>query len=235
MPSEPSSSPGPRKAVLAAVIGAFVLMQVVLVFAVRYDTLDMDVGPNTQPSPDFSGTISIGQTFVAAGANIARIDLMFGTHDRKPSYRIGFELFDAGRPDTPLAVSGIEAAAVRNNLFNEFRFPTVRGTRGRTFLLRLLAPAAVSADAVALWTNPADIHPGGTMMYNGAPAPGDLMFRVYSRRTIISELGRLVQKNPGPLGSPLLFIIVILLLEASLIWTLWSIVDRIFARRGPHV
>jgi hypothetical protein len=230
-----ASSSDARTIALAAVIGVFLLMQVVLVFAVRHDTLDMDVGPNTQPSPDFYGTIDIGQTFVAAGPNIGRIDLLFGTHERVSSYRIGFELYEVGTPNRLVATSKIEAGGLLNNLFNTFRFPTVRGTRGKTYLVRVVAPSAIPANAVALWMNGGDILPGGTMIYNGAPSPGDLAFRVYARRTIVSELSRIVGKNPGFLGSPIFFVLVILLLEAALVWTLYSIVDRIFERRGPHV
>jgi hypothetical protein len=228
-------APDTRTIARTAVVGAFILMQIVLVALVRYDTLDMDIGPNTQPSPDFHGPIDIGQTFVAAGANIGRIDLLFGTHGRVASYRIGFELYETGSPDRLIASSGIEAAALRNNLYNEFRFPTVRRTRGRSYRLRLTAPSAGPENAVAIWTNAGDILPGGTMLYNGAPSPGDLTFRVYSRRTIVSELSRVVRKNPGVLGSPVLFVVVVLLLEAALIWTLLSIVDRIFERRESHV
>jgi hypothetical protein len=88
---------------------------------------------------------------------------------------------------------------------------------------------------MALWMNNGNIYPGGTLMINGAPASGDLIFRVYARRTVASELGRIVAENPGPLGSPVLFVFVILLLEAALLWTIVSIVDRIFERRDSHV
>jgi len=220
-----------RTIALAVVIGLFVLMQVVLAVVLRVDTLDMDVGPNNQPSPDFFGPTDIGQTFAAAGENIGRIDLLFGTHGRSGTYRIGFELYEAGPPEAIVATSEIEASGLRNNLFNTFRFPAVRGTRGRAFRIRLAAPAATASDAVALWTNGGDILPDGTFFYNGAPAAGDLVFRVYSRRTAVSELARVVGRNPGVLSSPILFVLVLLLLEASLIWTLVSIVDRVFERR----
>lgn len=227
--------PAARLIARTAIIGLFVVMQAVLVFFVRYDTLDMDIRPNTLPSPDFYGTIDIGQTFVAEGANIGRIDLLFGTHGYSASYPIGFELFETGPSRTLVASSGIDASALSNNLFNTFRFPTVRRTRGKTYLLRLSAPSATGENAMAVWMNEGDVYPSGMMMYNGVLGPGDLIFRVYSRRTIVSELGRIVRKNPGFLGSPVFFLFVILLLEAALIWTLASIVDRIFERRGPDV
>lgn len=227
--------PDTRLIVRTAIIGLFVVMQAVLVIFVRYDTLDMDIRPNTQPSPDFYGTIDIGQTFVAEGANIGRIDLLFGTHGYSASYPIGFELYEAGPSRILVASSGIDASALRNNLFNTFRFSAVRGTRGKTYLFRLSAPSATAANAMAIWMNEGDVYPDGRMMFNGVLGPGDLIFRAYSRRPIVSELGRIVRKNPGFLGSPVFFVFVILLLEAALIWTLGSIVDRIFERRGQDV
>jgi hypothetical protein len=224
-----------RILVRSVVVGLFVLMQAILVFFVKHDTLDMDIRPNTRPSPDFYGAIDIGQTFVARGANIGRIDLLFGTHGRAVSHRIGFELYETGAAKTLVAESGIDGAALRDNLFGAFRFDVVRGTRGKRYLIRLVAPEATAADAVAVWTNSDDVYRDGTMMYNGAPDPGDLIFRVYSRRTIASEFGRITAKNPGILGSPALFGLVILLLEAAFIWALASIVDRILERGDGDV
>lgn len=226
-----AASTSRRAVVLSVVIGAFVLMQVMLVAVAKVDTLYMSTWPNTDPSPDFWGSCDIGQTFVSSSPNIGRIDLFFGTHGRAASYRIGFELFEAGAPPTILAVSSIEASSLRNNLFNEFRFPTVRGTRGKKLFVRLLAPDATAADAMALWMNAGDVLPDGTMVYNGVPASGDLIFRVYARRTILSELGRITARNPGILGRPELLVVIILLLEAAFIWALASIVDRILERR----
>lgn len=220
-----------RIVVRSAVVGLFILMQAVLVFLVRYDTLDMDIRPNTRPSPDFHGTIDIGQTFTAAGANIGRIDILFGTHGRPVPYRVGFELYETGPGRSLVAASTIDGAAVRDNLFAAFRFKPVRGARGKKFLIRLAAPEATEDNALAVWTNDGDAYPDGTMMYNGAPDPGDLVFRVYSRRQIAAELGRILKGNPGFLGSPLLFAAVLLLLEAAFIWALASIVDRILERR----
>jgi hypothetical protein len=231
MTNAKAASTSRRAGVFFFVIGAFILMQVILVAVAKHDTLIMNTWPNTNPSPDFWGACDIGQTFVSSSPNIGRIDLFFGTHGRSASYRIGFELFEAGAPPILLAASGIEASALRNNLFNEIRFPTVRGTRGKRLYFRLLAPEATAADAMALWMNTGDILPDGAMIYNGAPASGDIIFRVYARRTILSELGRIVAGNPGLLGRPALFVVVILLLEAAFIWALAAIVDRILERR----
>jgi len=224
-----------RTVAKAVIIGLFVLMQVVLVFLVRYDTLDMDIRPNNHPSPDFYGPIDIGETFVATGANIGRIDLLMGTHDYKVSYPVRFELYEIGASRTLAAASETGASALRNNFYNTFRFPTVRKTRGKKFLFRLLAPEATAANGMAVWMNTEDIYPDGMMMYNGAFGRNDLTFRVYSLRTVASELGRITAKNPGILSSPGLFVLVVLLLEAALIWTLGTLVDRIFNRQEPHV
>ena len=99
-----AASTSRRAVVLSVVIGAFVLMQVMLVAVAKVDTLYMSTWPNTDPSPDFWGSCDIGQTFVSSSPNIGRIDLFFGTHGRAASYRIGFELFEAGAPRTLLAV-----------------------------------------------------------------------------------------------------------------------------------
>jgi hypothetical protein len=231
----PPIAPGARRTALAAVIAAFVLMQGALVLAVKHDTLEMDVGPNTRPTPDFHGTVDLGQTFTANSPNIARIDLLFGTHGRTPSYRIDFELSETGPGGRVVAASHIEASGLRNNLFNTFRFPAVRATRGKAYLIRLAAPSATAETAVALWMNDGDVLPAGTMMYNGAPAAGDLCFRVYSRRTVLSAFGRIVRGNPGIFGSPVFFAAVVLFFEAAFVWALVAITGRVFERRSRDV
>jgi hypothetical protein len=234
--TDAKAAPTSRRAVvLFSVIGAFVLMQVILVAVVKRDTLYMNVWPNTHPSPDFWGSCDVGQTFVSSSPNIGRIDLFFATHGRDAPYRIMFELFEDGNPRRILASSSIDGSALRNNLFNEFRFPVVRGIRGKKLFFHILAPSATPANAMALWMNTGDILPEGSMIYNGAPAAGDLIFRVYARRTIASELGRIVAHNPGLLGRPALFVVVALLLEAAFILALAALVDRILERRGGDV
>jgi hypothetical protein len=228
-------APDVRKIVLAAVIGLFLAMQVVLVGFVRHDTLYADFEPNTNPTPDFWGACDVGQTFVCPSPNIGRIDLSFGTHNRTTDYRVRFELFEGWPPGNLLASTEIDGLTLRNNLFTEFRFPTVRGTKGKRLFFHVLAPEATAANASALWKSVPDIVPDGTMIYSGAPDPGDLIFRVYARRTVLSELGRIVAGNPGPLNRPVVFVFVILLLEAALVWTLVSVVDRILVRRNPDV
>jgi hypothetical protein len=230
-----TSSRDNRILVRSLIVGLFVLMQAILVVFVKHDVLDMNIRPNTQPSLDFYGAIDIGQTFRAEGANIGRIDLLFGTHGRRVSYPVGFELYEIGPSKTLVATSGIDASSLRDNLFQAFRFPVVRGSRGKRYLIRLFASSATAANAMAIWKNSADIYPDGTMVYNGAPDSGDLIFRVYSRRAIASELGRIVAGNPGVLGSPALFAAVVLLLEAAFIWALAAIVDRIMERRDGDV
>ena len=234
--TEANAASSPRRSIVfPLVVGSFVLAQVLLVAVARHDTLSVSVWPNTNPAPDFWGARDIGQTFVSSCPNIGRIDLFFGTHGRAASYRIVLELFETGAPDRILASSAVEASSLRNNLFNEFRFPAVRGTRGKRLSLRLRAPEATAADAMTVWTNAGDVYPDGAMVYNGAPAPGDLIFRVYARRTVLSEIGRITARNPGFLGRPALFVAAVILLEAALIGALAAITGRILERRGGGV
>ncbi|MCX6561945.1 MAG: hypothetical protein NTZ26_15730, partial [Candidatus Aminicenantes bacterium] len=68
---------GRRGIVLAAV---FLVLQVYLLFIRHYDTMDLEVYPNTRPSLDFKADFAIGQTFRAGMNGLNRIDVMMGTH-----------------------------------------------------------------------------------------------------------------------------------------------------------
>jgi len=216
------------------VVALFIVMQVWLIFIKKHDALDIDTWPNTQPTPAVAGPYDVGQTFVAERDGIARIDVMVGTYGRTNTKNIIFELSEVVGEKEKLFVLNrtvtFSPAGLMNNLFNPIRFAPVEGSRGKRYLFTLRSPESTPEDSICLWMNTLDIYRWGHLFYNNAPAKGDLVFRVYSRRTVGSELGRIVRNYPGIFGSKTFLIIVVIAFEIAQVLMLIYLLNLFFGR-----
>ena len=218
------------------VVALFVFMQVYLIFIKKHDALDIDTWPNTIPSPSIQGPYDVGQTFVAERDGIARIDVMVGTYDRTNTKDLIFELRELtadGEQASDLSESvRVSPVGLMNNLFNPIRFEAVKNSRGKHYRFTLRSPESTPENSICLWMNIKDIYRWGHRIYNGAPAKGDLVFRVYSRRTVGSELGRIVKNYPGIFGSKTFLIIVVIAFEIAQVLMLIYLLNLFFGRPG---
>lgn len=214
---------GRRGIVLAAV---FLVLQVYLLFIRHYDTMDLEVYPNTRPSLDFKADFAIGQTFRAGMNGLNRIDIMMGTHAKTLDGTILLRLTEwpapAG-PKTDLRTATVPGSVIRDNLYQAFFFPPIAGSKGKHFAFEVSAANPAPDAPGCLWTNEADIYPDGSLLINGRVNGGDLAFRTYASRTLASQAGRIARRWPGPLGSQAFFWLVVALFEASLTAVLYSL------------
>lgn len=196
-----------------AVLFFFLLLQFVLIFLKKHDTLDLDIYPNTVPTQLIYGGQTVGQTFVAESDNLCRVDIMMGTLGRQNDRDLVFKLHQLGETSTAVRTTTVNAAGLLNNLYNAFVFEPVRKSKDKTFSLILSSPGSRPENSVCAWMNSRDIYRKGTMLVNGAPARGDLVFRVYAKRPIFRELQRIIKNNPGILGKRWFLILCICLFE----------------------
>jgi len=224
--------PAPRRTVeflKAGVLVIFVLLQVYLLFFKRHDTLALDVNASDVPSPRVFGENRIGQSFVSPSGGLARIDLLLESAKRTIGNDIGFRLSETVPEKKVVREATIKGPDVKDNLYYPVEFKSLPDSKGRTYEFVLSSSASGFDNSVSVWMNNRDIYPGGSLLFNGAPARGDLAFRVYAKRPIIAEMGRIVSKYPGILGSRFFLAVVIVFFEAAAFVLLRMLLDFLFA------
>lgn len=208
-----------------AVVFFFLILQIDLIFLKKHDTLDLDISPNTIPTQLIHGDQTVGQTFVAESDNLCRVDIMMGTLGRQNDRDLTFRLYRLGEGAAEVRTTTVDAGGLLNNLYNAFIFKPVPKSKKRAYSFILSSPESRPENSVCAWMNGRNIYGKGTALVNGAPARGDLVFRVYSKRPIFTELPRIVKKNPGVLGKSWFFILCACLFEAVSVLILIRVLD----------
>lgn len=209
----------------------FVFVQVFLIAVPRHDTLDLEAWPNTELSPRISGVRTVGQSFVPGRNGLGRVDVFLATYAAAVPGDVMFRLYEGDPAGTPLAEVRVPGSAIRDNLFNPFEFRRIRRSKGRRFSFTLSAPGLEEGQGPSVWMNPADLFPKGALLIDGLPAPGDGVFRTYSRRTILSEWGRISRGAPGFLGHPFVLAAAAVLFLIASTTAFWHILG-LFLKRG---
>ena len=210
----------------------FILMQIYLLGFKRHDTLFLDVYPNDTPGPQVYGPRLVGQTFLVKKNGLARIDLMVGTYGRTIRNDLIFRLSETKPAKALLVEKAVPGSELRDNLYVSVAFKPLRRSRGKEFKLEVGSPDAAPDNAVSLWMNARDIYREGGPLFNDAPAQGEFVFRAYAKRTILAELGRIVAKYPGILGSPFALVTIVVFFEAVQVYFLWSLLGFLFSRES---
>ena len=205
-------------------------MQFWLLFLNKHDTMDLDVTPATNPTLNFWGATRMAQSFVSRINGLSRIDVSLATHGRPNTKDIIFELREAAPGTSSFVRLVFNASSIRNNAFRAFNFPPHRHSAGKKYIFSLTSPDSTEPDSICIWMNQRDIYKDGNYIINGRPQEGDLNFRVYSHRAIISELRRIVRNYPGIMNSPALFIAAIVVFTLMELLVLSRLLDLIM---GP--
>ncbi len=179
----------------------FIFMQIYLIFIKTHHTLDLEVYPNTKPSPNIYAENIVGQTFIPQRDNISRIEVMLGTYGRENDKDIILSLWAETPERKLLAEKNFNASTVQNNLFNAIDFHTVPVLKNKKYYFQLQSPQSTPGNSICVWMNGRDIYKHGAFMYNNKEAKGDLVFRVYAKRPIYKELGRITKNTTGIFAS----------------------------------
>lgn len=203
--SPPSLKEGPTKIPLitAAALLLFLCFQLYLLFLNRHDMLDLQVYPNTNPTPSVFGQRVLGQTFQARSDNLSKIEIMLGTFGRENDRDVVFELGTPGGP--VLGRKVFNASTVRGGLFNTFTFPPQKHSKGKDYYFSLTSPESTNGNSICAWMNREDIYPGGKYFVNERNPGGDLVFRTYSRKPVFAAFRRILQERSGVWASPIFF------------------------------
>jgi len=73
--------------------------------------------------------------------------------------------------------------------------------------------------------NDRNIYPKGDYLFNHHPERGDLIFRVYSKRPVFTELRRVVRNYSGIFGNVAFLVLAIVFFEAAQILMFSKLLD----------
>ena len=207
-----------------AVIVFFVLMNVYLIFIKKHLCLDTEVYKNINPTPNIFKKNSVGQTFTAYNNGLCRIEIRFGTHGRKNDKEVRFQLWEFTADRKLAAELRFNAADVKNNLFYSFDFKTLKESKSKKYYFKLSSPRSAPKNSICAWVNMDNIYPLGEYFFKGSKKEGDLVFRAYSKRPVITELDRIVRNYPGIFGKRWFLVAAIILFEVVVLLVLLIII-----------
>jgi len=215
------------------IILLFIVLQVYLIFLKRHDALDIDVFPNAVPSHKIYDEHKIGQTFIAQRNNLTRIDVKFATYGRDNDKNIYFRLWEQTPIRKLVEEIEINASELKDNSYKSFKLKPQRHSKGKTYAFIFSSPGSNPDNSISVWMNKINIYREGDCLLNDTPTHGDLIFRVYSKKTISSELGRIVRNYSGIFGSKLFLILSILFFEVIQILFLSKLLEIIHRSLKP--
>lgn len=221
-------------AVKCTVLVFFVLLQAYLIFVKKHLVLDIDANPNTRPSPNVFRDYTIGQTFTADKDYLSKIEVMLGTHSRENDKDVIFQLWE-WTPEKNLVVQKkFNASTVQDNRYNSMEFRPQKRSKDKEYYFFFSSPASSADNSICAWMNKEDIYRKGSFMLKRRPQEGDLVFRVYFKRPIAAELGRVVRQYSGIFGNELFLILVLIFFTAVQLFVLSKLLDLAFRRMRTH-
>jgi hypothetical protein len=215
-------------AVKCAVIIIFILLQAYLIFVNKHLVLDIDAYPNTRPSPNVFSDYTIGQTFFADRDYLSKIEVMLGTHERKNDKDVIFQLWEWAPEKNLVVQKKFNASTVQNNRYNAVEFTPQKQSKKKGYLFLFSSPESSPDNSICAWMNKEDIYRKGSFMLKGRSQEGDLVFRVYFKRSIAAELGRIVRHYSGIFGNELFLILALIFFTAVQLFVLSKLLDLTF-------
>ena len=216
------------KTIKFAVLLLFIIFQFYMIFIKTHLALDLDVYPNTQPTPHIYQDNRIGQTFVAQRNKLSRIDVMLGTHDRLNDKDVVFELWEVDAEWTLVAKQEFNASSVKNNLYHPVTFEPIKKSEDKKYCFYLYSPESTYQNSISAWMNDKDIYRFGDYIFRNVTSRGDLVFRVYSRRPIFKEVGRIVRNYSGIFGKKSVLILAMIFFVLVQILFLAKLLDFVY-------
>ena len=178
--------------------------------------VDANVGPLVQ------GLI-FTQEFHSNLDNLARIDVLVGTHSRGNASSLILELYSDPRDEVNYRVASVVTEDLVDNTYYQWIFDPLPGSAGRNFVLSAWSPDADLNNSITLSTSKANAYPEGSASINETSRPSEsLVFSTYSYvqldQMLVSSLDRTVPVHPGHLG-----ILAALLGPGLILWSLFRL------------
>lgn len=172
------------------------------------DRYDVEQPRFSSPAGEIHGSITQGQTFTALENGLCRIDILLTDYHRVNYGKIVFHLREDINSAADLFLQEIDAETVKNNKYRSFRFKPISDSAGRSFYFFLDALGAAPGNAVSAWRSEHDVYPGGSLVMNHQPVPGDITFKLFSRSDASSLVDKIIMGIGPLLGFVLLFFLL---------------------------
>jgi hypothetical protein len=216
-----------------ALMAAFVFMQIWLIFLKRHETMILAVWPNVAPSPRIFGGQIIGQTFVCGTSDLSRIDIQVAVYGLSLKTDILFSLWELAPVKKLILEQTLKGPALVDNRYFPVKFDRIHDSKGKTYVFVLAAPDTTPDASASVWMTQHNTYRGGSFLFNGKPARGDIVFRLYAERPVSGELGRINGKLPGFLSSRAIMIFALFFFELVQIAMLWMLLNWLFPGKEP--
>ena len=158
---------------------------------------------------------------------LSRIEIMLGTYTRTNNQDILFQLREINSNGEVLVQKTFNASEVQDNLFHPIQFRPIRESKGKKYYFTLSSPLSSRQNSICAWINMDNIYPLGEYFFNGSRKKGDLVFRAYSKRPVITELDRIVRNYPGIFGKRWFLVAAIIFFEVVQLLVLVMVIKQV--------
>jgi hypothetical protein len=145
-------------------------------------------------SEEIINGITIGRSFISRRNNLSRIDILFNSLSMINNCRITFHLmeikslYDGGEDIITLRKAIYN---ISNNAFVRFEFPPIRDSKDKIYYFYIESNARRQGEGVSVWLSNRRYNEG-TLIINGIPTEGDMVYRIYYRKNKIELLATLI-------------------------------------------
>jgi hypothetical protein len=195
-----------------------------------------DLSQTSQPlfgeTIEFHGSLKVGQSFVASQPGLCRIALLVAKRGRTNHSPVVFHLKKGAEATADLSTVTINASHLedvttmvrRPYVYQSLSFSPIPDSAGKTFHFWVESSQSPADDPLLIRYQTGDVYPEGVMSIDGQAVSGDLAFKAYYAKGLLSNatllLERLVEHRPFPWGSKAFYVaifVVYLVLFAGLV------------------
>ncbi len=141
---------------------------------------------------NFTGDLTITQTFVSKSNSFSRVQLLFQTTSKtKGVLNLALKEGESGKV---LSAQTIDLKTIKNKMLANFDFPKINEAKGKKYELIITGKNLQKKESVSLWKSTADHYQQGQLTLNGKPVKGDLRFSIFEmkKKTLIKKPGYLL-------------------------------------------
>ena len=171
--------------------------------------LDNEQGHLDQAAP-LIGEHTVGQTFVSHYPRLTAVEVLLVVYDEPqpaPSRRLTFHLLTSPYSQQDLVTLNVDTASLKHNDPYRFTFPPQPDSEGRAYFFLL---EASEGNKVTVWQSSRNAYGEGTLIVDGQPTPGDLLFKTYYDFDVGASLTYLGRGLLSHLGMALVLLAMLL-------------------------
>lgn len=133
---------------------------------------------HNQPIGEIYGERTVGQSFIATGDKLSRVDVKLATYARRNTENVIFQLREAGSTEDIVSIT-VNAVQIEDNAYHLFEFDPIPDSKGKTYVFTISSLKSKPGNAITIWYSTEDVYCNGTVQISDKPIEGDLSFRTY--------------------------------------------------------